>query len=246
MKFNPADKSDSIIADIDFLLFGDSSTLNTAYSLTDRTRNVNIALDEVVSELFKADPNFMWDDTTNTDFPIATMTLTASQDHYVIPDSSLVVHQVRIKDKSGNFKTLTPCLRRELSDDELASTGEPDSYYKIDNAIFPIPVPDYGADGGVELQFQRGANHFTTADTTKAPGFNSQFHQFLSIGAALRYAVANSLSEKVSVLSALKEQVRTAIREHYQTRSPDERPKLRLKRGSIAKYGLTGGTSDEW
>jgi hypothetical protein len=69
MEFNPTSKEDSLIGDIDFLLFGDSSTLNTDYSLVDRTRNINIAYDETVSELFKADPNFMWDDTTNTDLP---------------------------------------------------------------------------------------------------------------------------------------------------------------------------------
>jgi hypothetical protein len=238
MQFYSADKSISIIADIDFLLFGDGDTFNDAYSLNDRTRNVNISLDEVVSELFKADPNFMWDDTTNPDFPIAVMDLTALQDHYVIPDSSLVIHRVRIKDKSGHFRTLTPVLRRELSDSQLSSTGEPTKYYKIDNAIFPISVPDYGAAGGVELEFQRGANHFATDDTTKAPGFNPQFHQFLSVGAALRYAIANGMKEKVSFLSALKEQIRASIREHYQTRSPDERPKLRLRKPSIRRYGL--------
>lgn len=238
MQFNPEDKSNSIIGDIDFLLFGDSTTLNTDYSVIDRTRNVNISLDEVVAELFKADPNFMWDDTTNTDFPIATMNLTASQDHYTIPDASLVIHRVRIKGKSGSWKTLTPALRRELSDVELAETGEPEKYYKIDNAVFPIPVPNYGATGGVELEFQRGANHFTTTDTDKAPGFNPQFHQFLSVGAALRYAIANGMREKVTFLSGEKERIRTAIREHYQTRSPDERPKLRLRRDSIRRYGL--------
>src|SRR5450759_2742472 len=149
MQFNPTDKSNSIVADIDFLLFGSSETLNTDYSLIDRTRNVNIALDETVAELFKADPNFMWDDTTNPDFPIATLALEANRDNYVLPDSSLVFNRVRVKDPNGNYMTLTPCLRRELSDSELDANGTPSKYYKIDNAVFPIPVPNYGAAGGV-------------------------------------------------------------------------------------------------
>lgn len=206
--------------------------------MIDRTRNVNIALDEVVAELFKADPNFMWDDTTNTDFPIATMTLVANQDHYTIPDSSLVIHRVRIKDSGGDWMTLTPKTRRELDDTELASTGTPDCYYKIDNAVFPIPVPDYGSTGGVQLEFQRGANHFTTSDTTKSPGFNSQFHQFLSIEAARRYAMSNGMKEKLSFLDGEKERIRLMIIDHYARRSPDDRTRLRLKRQDISNYGL--------
>jgi hypothetical protein len=238
MKFNPTDKSQSIIADIDFLLFGDSSTLNTAYSITDRTRNVNITYDEVISELFKADPNYMWDDTTNEDFPVATTDLTEAQTNYVVPDSSLIIHRVRVKNNDGQYVTLTPVNRRELTDSELNSTGTPDKYYKIDNAVFPIPVPDYGATDGVELEFQRGGNHFTTTDTDVSPGFNPQFHQMLSVGASYRYAIANGMKEKLSFLTQERERLRMALREHYERRSPDDRTRLRLKRPSPRNYGF--------
>lgn len=238
MQFNPTDKSKSIIADIDFLLFGDGSTFNSDYSLEDRTRNVNIALDEITAQLFKADPNFMWDDTTNSDFPIATIDLTANQDHYTIPDSTLVIHRFRVKDRNGVFITLDPTTRSELTDSELNSTGTPCKYYKIDNAVFPVPIPDYGATAGVELQFQRGANHFSTSDTTKKPGFNPQFHQYLSIGAALRYALANGMNEKANYLQAEKDRILLAIQDHYARRSPDARTRLKLKRSNLANYGL--------
>lgn len=180
----------------------------------------------------------MWDDFTNANFPIATIDLEAGKDHYTIPDASLVIHRFRIKNQDGKFVTLTPKMRRELSDTELRSTGTPSKYYKIDNAIFPIPVPDYGASSGVELEFQRGANHFSSTDTTAVPGFNPQFHQFLSVGAALRYAVANGMKEKVSQLSVEKERIRAAIREHYERRSPDDRTRMRLAKQSIKHYGL--------
>jgi hypothetical protein len=238
MQFNPTDKSNSIVADIDFLLFGSSDVLNLDYSLVDRTRNVNIALDETVSELFKADPNFMWDDTTNPDFPIATLALEENRDDYVLPDSSLVFNRVRVKDSSGNFTTLTPCLRRELSDSELDSTGTPSKYFKIDNAVILVPKPNYGAAAGVEIEFQRGANHFASDDTDKTPGFASQFHQVLSVSASLRYALANGMKEKVAMLTGMKEKLLMAIREHYQLRSPDERPRLRLRKPSVSNYLL--------
>jgi hypothetical protein len=238
MKFNPSDKAVSIVADIDFLLFGNSSTLNTEYSLTDRTRNVNNAWDEAVAELYKADPNHKWDDTTNSDLPFATLDLTEDQDHYSLLDSALVIHRVRVKDRNGAYKTLTPAVRSELPDDILNATGDPTHYYKIGGVVFPVPVPNYGYDDGVELEFQRGANHFTITSVNDAPGFNSQFHRFLSVSAALDYAIAQGMAKKEKSLSELKEQIRMKMVEHYQLRSPDERPRVRLRQRSLKHTGL--------
>ena len=238
MQFNPTDKSISLVGDIDFLLFGDSSTLNTDYSLVDRTRNINIAWDEAVSILFRADPNYKWDDTTNADLPFATLDLEADQDHYTLLESALVIHRFRVKDSGGTWHTLTPKLRREFSDTELAATGTPTAYYKIGGVVFPLPVPNYGVTDGVELEFQRGANHFTTDDTTAAPGYNPQYHQYLSVSAALRYALPNGMTTKAAMLQAQKTAIATAMREHYEIRSPDDRPSLRLRKPSVKKYGL--------
>lgn len=238
MVFSDTTNNTGIIQEIDFLLFGDGTTNNTAYSLDDRVRNVNKALDEAVAELFKADPNFIWDDTTNSDFPIAKLDLTASQDHFTVPDASLVIHRIRVKDSNGEWQTLTPKLRRELSDTELEDTGTPTKYYKIDNAFFPRPIPDYSSSSGIEIEFQRGANHFDSADTTETPGFASIFHQFLPVSAALQYAIANEMNEKISTLSAEKERIRKSMREHYQLRSPDEPPRISLKKGSVNRYGF--------
>jgi len=237
MVFSDSSTKQGLIEDIDFLLFGSSAVFNTDYSLADRVRNINIVWDEAIAELYKADPNHKWDDTTNTDLPFATLTLTSNLDHYDLLDSALVIHRVRMKDRAGVLKTLIPVLRSELTDDELNSTGEPEKYHKIGGVVFPVPVPNYGYADGVELEFQRGANHFVSTDTDKSPGFASQFHQFLSVGASLRYAIANGLKNKIAQLRADKENIRNAMREHYQMRSPDEKPKLKLRRVT-KNYGL--------
>ena len=237
MQFNPTNKAISLIGDIDFLLFGSSVSLNASYSIEDRTRNINIIWDEALTILYSADPNYMWDDTSNSNFPIATVDLTANLDHYTMLDSAQVVHRVRMMDTNGYLRTLEPKLRREFTDGQLRATGTASAYYKIGDAIFPLPIPDYAAIGGVELEFQRGGNHFGTADTDKEAGFNSQFHQFLSIGAALRYALANGMQEKTLFLEKQKTAIAEAMVKHYETRSPDERPKLSIKKRSI-KTGI--------
>ncbi len=238
MQFNPADKSISLIGDIDFWLFGSSETLNADYSLIDRTRNINKVYDEAVSIMFGADPNHEWDDTTNTDLPFTTLALEANQDHYTMLDTALVINRVRMKDSNGEMQTLTPTLRRELSDSELKATGTPTKYFKKGGVIFPRPIPDYGATAGVELEFQRGGNHFTIGDISESPGFNPQFHQFLSVGAALMYAIANGMTEKKAELHAEKTAIADAMRKHYERRSPDERPRLRLAKRSSKRTGL--------
>lgn len=238
MLFNPTDKTNSIVADIDFWLFGTSSVFNDEYSLVDRARNVNRVWDEAITEIYNADANWEWDDSQNSDFPIATTDLTANIDHVTLADSMLVIHRVRVKDRNGTLRTLEPIKRSEATDSHLSSTGSPDRYYKLGNAVFILPVPDYGATDGVEIEFQRGANYFASTDTDSSPGFNPQFHEFLSIGAAHKYAVANSMVEKANYLSNEKEQVRRRMIEFYQKRSPDEKPRLTLKRPSIKRYGL--------
>lgn len=239
MLFNSSDRSNSIIADIDFLLFGNSFTFNTDYSLPDRTRNVNIAYDEAVAEMYKADQNFKWDDTTNPDLPLATIDLEANLDQYTMLDSFLVIHRVRVKDQNGSFYTLQPAVRSELTDDELNSIGSASKYIKEGASIFPFPVPNYGYADGFEVEFQRGASHFTPASTDVGPGFNSQYHEFLSIFAAHRYAIANGMQKKAQALGLEKERVRMAIREHYQLRSPDEKPKLKLRPRNIRHFALS-------
>lgn len=239
MTVNGADKANSIVGEIDFLLFGSSATLNTEYSLTDRIRNINTAQDEVVTEIFKADPNWEWDDSNNTDLPIATTALIAARDNYGIPDATLVIHRVRIKDNNGDWVTLNPVDRRELSDSDMALTGVPTDYYKIGRSIFPIPVPDYGVAGGFELQYQRGANHYTISTTDSTPGFDSRFHRFLSVSAAYMYAIAHDMGNKIQTLTAERERIRTSIRDYYQTRSKDQNPKIKLKRRNVNRYGIS-------
>lgn len=238
MVFSDTTNYTGIIQMMDFLLFGDGTKFNTDYSLHDRTRNVNLAYDEAVAELFKADPNFIWDDTTNSDFPIARLDLTANQDHFTIPDSLLVAHRIRVKDQNGKWRTLTPKMRREFSDSELEETGTPRSYFKIDNAFFPIPIPNYSATMGIEIEFQRGANHFESTDTNVAPGFASIFHSFLPVEAARMYALANGMTEKVQFLGEEKQRIKQAMLEYYEKRSPDLRPGLKLKRDSARRFGL--------
>ena len=64
------------------------------------------------------------------------------------------------------------------------------------------------------------------------------FHQFLPVSAALMYAIANGMSEKINILIAEKDRIKQSMREHYQLRSPDERPRISLSTKDVRNYGL--------
>jgi hypothetical protein len=123
--------------------------LYSAYPIEDRTRDINIVYDEAVIEFLKADPNWKFDDFNYSNLNIIYRDLESGKTHYTVPDSLLVFQMVRIKDKNGDWKTLDPVFRKELTSDELNSVGEPEKYYKIGNSVFPIPLPDYGISNGI-------------------------------------------------------------------------------------------------
>lgn len=194
MKF--ASGTDSIVDDIDFW----AGTNSTTYPIAAKTRNANQAGDRVTSIILRFDTSWEWDDFNNTDLPIATTSLVSGQADYSIAATHLKILRVRAKDANGNWQTLRPGSRRNLSDSDLEQTGTPGTYDKLGNSIFVNSIPNYASSGGLEVQFQRGGEYFTTSDTTKEPGFASQFHRLISLHAALDYCDKNNLAKRAAAL----------------------------------------------
>lgn len=237
MVFNDPENKQGIIQHIDFLLFGTSEEFHDAYSLEDRVRNCNMAYDEAVVELLKADPNWTWDDNNyDTSLPVAYLDTTGGQDHYSVKDSFITILEVRVKDRNGDYKQIDTCLRRNVED--LDEKGEPERYYKIGNTIFLHPIPDYGYERGLEVRFDRGGEYFTKEDLDKEPGFAGIFHEYLPIVASLKWATSNGMKDKITVLSDQKQMMENKIQRHYEDRSRDEKPSLSVKRRNLKHTGL--------
>ena len=238
MIFHDEQNKQGLISDIDFLLFGTSDSFNDNYTMEDRTRNINLAYEEAIIQLLKADPNWQWDDKNRSKIPIADSPMESGRSQYTFPFDLTIIHRVRIKQKNGKYKTLTPVSRRDLSDSQLDSKGTPDMYYKLDNALFLVPTPNYGKDEGLEVQIQRGIEYFNIDDTDKDPGFSAHFHQYLSIGAALRYADSNNMAQKAEALRYEKEKMEREMEEFYQRRDKDRKANLRPRNKNVKHYGL--------
>mgnify|MGYP001571696632 CR=1 FL=1 len=202
MIFNGETNELDLVHDVRYLC-GLLSDDTIRYPLKDITRNCNFAVDKVVSLIFRSDSRWQWDDINNTDLPIGTTNLVSGQVDYAIATTHLKIHKVRIKDSSGNWVSLTSVDRGELTDGQLTATaGDPKRYDKVGNSIYLYPTPNYSSSNGLEVQFQRGGSYFIYTDTTKEPGFASQFHRLISLYAALDYCETNQIIGKVNMIKA--------------------------------------------
>lgn len=228
MVFSDSSGGGGIVQEIDFLVNSDTNT----YPIADKTRNINRAMDKVVSLIFGSDGVWDWDDSNQTDLPIATTSLVSGQVDYSFAVSHLKIARVLAKDGGGQWRILQPFdITEDIGKLYLLgqpSSGTPIGYDKKANSIFLYPTPDYNSSGGLKIYFQRPSTYFTTADTTKEPGFASIYHRYLSYSAAYDYAVAMGLA-KAPQLRQEMSIMEKELQEFYGKRNRDDRTGIRVK-----------------
>lgn len=238
-------------------LYADALFWSGATSVTfpvdpDFTRSANFALEKVSSVIMRSDGTWKWGDINNTDLSFAIGDLVSGQSDYALSISHFKIRRVRIKDSNGNWITLQPVTRRQVSDSKLASTGTPNSYFKHENSIILSDTPNYDSEDGLEIEFQRGVDYFVVGDTTKSPGFNSQFHRLVSLYAALDWTEANEMdsrSEKIrNRIGVEPDEVNgipgsgmlRELADFYSTRDDDASPAMSLRREDYGSSALGG------
>ncbi len=165
---------------------------NTAL-LQQFTRYINIWYQKIVTMIFASQDDWSWDDSNNTDYPIATTNLVAAQQDYSVPVSlnMLRIQNVNISyDGGATWYKDIPFNKGETnraidltSIKNNFSVVEP--FYSIENnAIFVYPLPTQNSTAGLKIWFQRGPLEFISSDTTKAPGIDPAFHSMISVAAS--------------------------------------------------------------
>jgi len=201
------------------------STNGTAFPIGDITRSINNGLDKVSALILRADNRWQFDDLNNVTLPIATTDLINNQQDYSFDDSFLEVVKVLVSDDSGNFR---PIYNIDVHDQDVYSYLEnktenvsiPYRYDVVGGSVMLDPRPNYNYTAGLKVYFKRKAEYFTTTDTTKEPGFASQFHRILSLYAQLDYAVAKGLNKVEQIKREILE-MEKAISAHYSRRLKD-------------------------
>ena len=233
MQFSDATNLDGIVEEIDFEVDTDS----TSYPLKDKARNVNRHYVHVVALILQSDGRWQWDDTNQTDLPIGVGTLVNNQQDYAITGATyLTVTRAEVKDINGNYQVLNPLDQHDIQGQALTefqkTAGMPRYYDKIGDSIFLYPKPSTSLvtpSEGLKVYFQRGPSYFVSTDTTKKAGFAALFHRILSVGGAMDYARANSMTTKYKELKAEYRDWESQIVTFYSARSRDEQVHARTR-----------------
>src|SRR3990167_7720200 len=80
------------------LVFGDSTDHTTDYPLADMVSSANVWLQEVTKWIWLTVGTWEFDDSNQTDLPIATTTLVASQQDYSLATTVSELLRVEVKD----------------------------------------------------------------------------------------------------------------------------------------------------
>ncbi len=218
VQFDGESNSQDIASAIDFYC----STSDTDYPVVDKVRNANFALHEAHNIIAQATRTWRHDDANYTTLPFFTTNLVANQRDYTIDTSIIKLDRVEIKDTNGNWIELKPTTDIPSPfNGYKATAGTPAEYFKIGGSIYLFPGSSYNSTNGLRMQGPRIASVFAYNSTTKEPGFNVAFHEYIVVGAALRYC-AIFKPDRVPMLTTLRNEQKEAMAAFYGSRGNDE------------------------
>lgn len=224
--------SNMTYSDIKTLVYQLTSTNSSSFPDATLVVSANNALDRVTSLIMASDGRWQFDDTNQTDFPIATTDVVQNQQDYALSTSHLEITRAEIKDTDGNWHKLTPIDQTDVYNQSLTdfmkTPGVPMYYDKIANSVFLYPIPNYSQDDSLKLYFERGPSYFASNDTTKTPGFNSLFHDLVAFWTAYNFAISNGKSN-ANMLMAGIQQKEEQLREYYSLRAKDDHVRVKAR-----------------
>lgn len=240
------------INDIVQRIYKNTKSNSFSYDAPTMLIDINVAFNRVVSLINASDDRWQWDDTNNTDLPIATTTLNPNfpiiQQDYTLSTAFLTIDRVEITDLTGNTTELTPFDQHDIKNTALTNykktPGVPTQYDKFGSSVTLYPPPNYTLAAGLKVYFTRGPNEFTSVDVTagtKQPGFNSLFHDLIPLWVSYDYWLVNDQSLCSGYLGEIQRKEQDLI-DFYGGRSRDERPRLTVATNrNNGRWGNTSG-----
>lgn len=208
------------------------STTNLVFPLAEKTRAINVASSRIWSEIFDSYAGWQYDDKNQVNLPEDIQTLTTGVSDYTIPPLSLTVIGVDIRVSgaaTNNWTKIYPATKEEIRQYGLSDLGFSQNngvafrYILIKDKIRLIPAPNYTQTLSLRVSFDRGSIAFLPTDTTKEPGFASEFHYGLAIGASLEWARRNATSNTQNLETMYADFV-VKLKKYYSQRFKDNFP----------------------
>lgn len=242
MQYNDTTNKTGILQECESWLFDNNYGAITGNTnlLATFTRYANIAMDETLVYAMQYDRKWQFDDSNQTDYPIATTDLVVGQQDYTLDVTHIKITGVEILGADGKYYPLKQKDIRDINDygDGVAlsqfepTNGKPIYYDPTSTGLFLYPAPASGSvttTAGLKIYYQRPPTTFSTNDTTKVPGIPSVFHTMIPIKMSLRYAKTKSMSDKARELEVEEAKLMASWAKHLSSRNDGIRPRLTTK-----------------
>ncbi len=241
MVFSDTTTKLGLIQDAEIALFGDSGygkISGDTNRLLQFTARINRRQDDFVRLALTLDGAWQYDDYNHVngsgeaDFPEATTSIESGRRDYRFNVSMLEIEKVMIYTTatSNDYQTLEPVdindrLISPIAENNATDTGIPYKYDKKGDTVILYPTPNYNASLGLKIIFKRGPKYFVYTDTATAPGFASIFHNYLSRGAALDYAIDRGMPVATNLATQVAK-IEQQIGAFFNRRILNERPNV--------------------
>lgn len=212
-----------------------TKTNSGSFPDADLTLAVNRAIERVVSLIKKSDKKWQFDDSNYSDLPYATTAIVSGQQDYSLSTSHLTIERVELKlSGASQFTLLKPIdLQDKTGAWDATTTGTPIEYDKMGSTVLLLPVPNFSQDASLRLFYSRAPLQFSyvtgqfsdgTGSVASQPGFNSLFHDLLSLWASYDYKLSHSQDTNPTYNEILKKE--QELQNFYGDKSRDERFRL--------------------
>lgn len=203
MQFSDSTYQQGLVEDARFLVGANGVT----YPIADLTRNLNRRWEEAKNYLYLSDGTWQSAET------IYSQNLVSGTQGYTIPRTHIKIMRVEILTADGSSKRLEAFDKSEVKNsirDFENVDGEPRFYEMTGQTMNLYPAPNYASTNGLTWWYQGVPDYFATTDTTDTPDIIQTVDRYLSVGAALDYAIAKVLANKSDLegqLTSLKDQL---------------------------------------
>lgn len=213
------------------------NTDDNLFPLQQKARFANRTMGDIWSVIFESYGGWQFDDSNQVNLPAATTALVSGQQQYTNPLDAVTIRGVEVKTTGGTWQTLVPVTEEEIrqgfAEAEFFNVaGQPMRYRAMDGIIKLYPAANYAQASSLRMTFDRAMTSFVSTDTTKEPGFMSNFHDGVSLGMATRFAQAKRLSSLDGMLADWSNFLQT-VKDYYSARWAERFPARMTVRDAV-------------
>lgn len=227
--YNDTSGKTGLMQDFEFLIGTEDARITGNATLKAQVTNLfNRKLHQAQMVILNSLDGWNYDDVNHTDYPILTGDLVANQQSYVFgaAEKIIKIDRVEVTYDGTNWYKAEPLDINEIgsatdttSNADNFSTDKP--YYDMrGDSLYLYPTPTAAVTGGIKIWIVREPDEFTTSDTTQEPGIDEAFHRYISLGAAVDWAVAKKLPN-YNTLKAEFLELEGRMKQHYSNKIDD-------------------------